>query len=68
VDHLLDFTVTADTFGKPVNADLSLGLATAPVLYAANEFPRFRKSRCIPGLGSKAALIDIAKSVVTTWF
>lgn len=36
---MLDFVVTENEFGKPVNADLSLGLATAPVLYAANEFP-----------------------------
>lgn len=36
---MLDFVVTADEFGKPVNADLKLGLATAPVLYAAEQFP-----------------------------
>ncbi|KAH9271520.1 hypothetical protein BASA83_006375 [Batrachochytrium salamandrivorans] len=39
VDDMLDFVVTADQFGKPVNADLKLGLATAPVLYAAHQFP-----------------------------
>ncbi|KAJ3154348.1 coq1 putative hexaprenyl diphosphate synthase [Geranomyces variabilis] len=39
VDDLLDFTTTADEFGKPVNADLSLGLATAPVLYATETHP-----------------------------
>ncbi|KAL2912103.1 coq1 putative hexaprenyl diphosphate synthase [Polyrhizophydium stewartii] len=39
VDDMLDFVVTADEFGKPVNADLKLGLATAPVLYAAQTFP-----------------------------
>ncbi|TPX66153.1 hypothetical protein SpCBS45565_g04644 [Spizellomyces sp. 'palustris'] len=38
VDDMLDFTVTADEFGKPVNADLKLGVATAPVLYAAEQF------------------------------
>ncbi|KAJ3077310.1 coq1 putative hexaprenyl diphosphate synthase [Podochytrium sp. JEL0797] len=38
VDDLLDFTVTADEMGKPVNADLKLGIATAPVLYAVEEF------------------------------
>ena len=32
---MLDFTSSSTIFGKPVNADLSLGLATAPVLYAA---------------------------------
>lgn len=36
---MLDFVSTADQFGKPVNADLKLGLATAPVLYAARTYP-----------------------------
>jgi hexaprenyl-diphosphate synthase len=40
VDDMLDFVVTADQMGKPVNADLKLGLATAPVLYASEEFPQ----------------------------
>ncbi|KAI7832068.1 isoprenoid synthase domain-containing protein [Kickxella alabastrina] len=35
IDDLLDFTVTWKTCG----ADLELGLATAPVLYAWQEFP-----------------------------
>ncbi|KAJ3124924.1 coq1 putative hexaprenyl diphosphate synthase, partial [Nowakowskiella sp. JEL0407] len=39
VDDLLDFVVSADEFGKPVNADLNLGIATAPVLFAAEKFP-----------------------------
>lgn len=39
VDDVLDFKVSEDEFGKPVFADLSLGLATAPVLYAAQEYP-----------------------------
>ncbi|KAJ3304119.1 coq1 putative hexaprenyl diphosphate synthase [Kappamyces sp. JEL0829] len=39
VDDMLDFTSTTDLFGKPVNADLQLGLATAPVLYASQSFP-----------------------------
>ncbi|KAJ3182489.1 coq1 putative hexaprenyl diphosphate synthase [Gaertneriomyces sp. JEL0708] len=38
VDDMLDFTVSADEFGKPVNADLKLGLATAPVLFAAEQY------------------------------
>ena len=38
MDDLLDFTVTSDAIGKPANADLKLGLATAPVLYAAEEY------------------------------
>ncbi|KAJ1899043.1 coq1 putative hexaprenyl diphosphate synthase [Coemansia sp. IMI 209127] len=39
VDDLLDFTVTSTELGKPAGADLELGLATAPVLYAWQEFP-----------------------------
>ena len=36
---MLDFTVSSKEFGKPVGADLKLGLATAPVLYAWEEYP-----------------------------
>ncbi|KAJ1964366.1 coq1 putative hexaprenyl diphosphate synthase [Dipsacomyces acuminosporus] len=39
IDDLLDFTVSSKEFGKPVGADLELGLATAPVLYAWQEYP-----------------------------
>ncbi|KAJ1846645.1 coq1 putative hexaprenyl diphosphate synthase, partial [Coemansia sp. RSA 2708] len=39
IDDLLDFTVSSTQFGKPVGADLELGLATAPVLYAWQEYP-----------------------------
>ncbi|CAG8458608.1 4196_t:CDS:2 [Acaulospora colombiana] len=39
VDDMLDFIVTANELGKPVGADLKLGLATAPVLYAWEEYP-----------------------------
>ncbi|CAO1619275.1 unnamed protein product [Parajaminaea phylloscopi] len=40
VDDLLDFKSTSVSFGKPsLGADLRLGLATAPVLYAWQEFP-----------------------------
>lgn len=39
VDDLLDFTGSSQELGKPAAVDLSLGLATAPVLYAREEFP-----------------------------
>lgn len=39
VDDLLDYTVSSEELGKPAAVDLSLGLATAPVLYARAEFP-----------------------------
>ncbi|GMM36508.1 trans-hexaprenyltranstransferase [Saccharomycopsis crataegensis] len=39
VDDILDFTRTSDELGKPAGADLQLGLATGPVLYAWKENP-----------------------------
>jgi len=39
VDDVLDFVGTLSTLGKPALSDLKSGLATAPVLYAAEEFP-----------------------------
>lgn len=39
VDDMLDFTVSAKELGKPSGADLKLGIATAPVLYAWMEDP-----------------------------
>lgn len=39
VDDMLDYTTTAEMLGKPAGADLKLGLATAPVLYAWRQDP-----------------------------
>ncbi|CAK6968562.1 decaprenyl-diphosphate synthase subunit 1 isoform X1 [Scomber scombrus] len=39
VDDVLDFTTGAAQLGKPVAADLKLGLATGPVLFACQQFP-----------------------------
>jgi len=41
-DDILDFTAAADILGKPALADMSLGLSTAPILYAAQEFPHLQ--------------------------
>ncbi len=41
VDDLLDFIATSAQLGKPVAADLRLGLATAPVLFASQKVPVF---------------------------
>eukprot|EP00794_Sanderia_malayensis_P003145 gene3145-3614_t len=43
VDDALDFTSSPSELGKPVSADLSLGLATAPVLYAAENCPELEE-------------------------
>ena len=37
VDDMLDYTTTSQTLGKPAGADLELGLATAPLLFAWKE-------------------------------
>ena len=39
VDDALDFLSTTEALGKPVGADMSLGIATAPVLFAAEKYP-----------------------------
>ena len=42
IDDVLDFTSASDELGKPAMADVSLGLSTAPVLYAAEGIPEMR--------------------------
>jgi geranylgeranyl pyrophosphate synthase len=37
VDDILDFIGTSESLGKPAMADVRLGLATAPILYAAEQ-------------------------------
>lgn len=39
VDDMLDYTSSDVAFGKPSQADLKLGLATAPILFAWKERP-----------------------------
>jgi len=39
VDDLLDFTGTSEAQGKPALSDMEQGLATAPTLFAAEEYP-----------------------------
>ena len=36
---MLDYTAPSTILGKPTNADLALGLATAPVLFAWKDYP-----------------------------
>nr|CAH0102571.1 unnamed protein product [Daphnia galeata] len=43
VDDMLDFVSTSAQLGKPAAADLRLGLATAPVLFAAQKFPELNQ-------------------------
>lgn len=44
VDDLLDFVSSAQAMGKPTAADLKLGLATAPVLFACEKVLYFKYS------------------------
>lgn len=39
VDDMLDYTISGEELGKPSGADLKLGLATAPLLFAWRENP-----------------------------
>ncbi|QLQ80362.1 hypothetical protein HG537_0D03630 [Torulaspora globosa] len=59
VDDMLDFTVAAKELGKPAGADLKLGIATAPVLYAWKEDPSLgpliRRNFSQPGDVERAA-------------
>ena len=63
VDDILDFEGNISTLGKPVCADLRAGLATAPVLYAAEEF-----SELIPIISRKfrdKGDVEIAMECIT---
>lgn len=42
IDDLLDFISNQSELGKPAVADLRLGLATAPVLFASRKFPELK--------------------------
>lgn len=41
-DDILDFTAAENVLGKPALADMDLGLSTAPILYAANEYTELK--------------------------
>lgn len=43
VDDLLDFVSSQSELGKPAAADLKLGLATAPVLFACEKYPELNQ-------------------------
>ena len=42
VDDILDFTGASAALGKPAQADMALGLATAPILFALESVPELR--------------------------
>jgi hexaprenyl-diphosphate synthase len=42
IDDMLDYVGTEEALGKPVANDLKLGLATAPALYAVEQYPELK--------------------------
>ena len=42
IDDILDYAGSSSKLGKPAQADMKLGLATAPLLYASQEIPELR--------------------------
>ncbi|KAK3177380.1 hypothetical protein Dsin_032939 [Dipteronia sinensis] len=44
VDDMLDYTISGTELGKPAGADLELGLATAPLLFAWRDRPELGSS------------------------
>lgn len=74
-DDILDFTAAASVLGKPALADMDLGLSTAPILYAAQEFPHLRplvmrrfknkgdKQKALEALYSSDVAMDKAKAL-----
>ena len=67
VDDLLDFVSSENIMGKPAAADLKLGLATAPVLFAAHQV----SADCLPdddacrwmAIAFELMIIDLGKQV-----
>lgn len=79
VDDMLDYTVSASELGKPSAADLKLGLATAPVLFAWEQYAelgplmerKFAEEGDVervypPAKSQKFFLIDMLTSILST--
>jgi geranylgeranyl pyrophosphate synthase len=62
VDDILDFTGASATLGKPAQADMQLGLATAPILYASETIPELRPliQRRFSGAGDVQKAVQLA--------
>ena len=63
VDDMLDYTTSASELGKPAGADLELGLATAPLLFAWKDNEQLGTL-----VGRKFALdgdVELARDLVT---
>jgi len=62
VDDMLDYTSSNEAIGKPSQADLKLGLATAPILFAWKEQPEL--GELIGRKFSEPGDVEIARSAV----
>lgn len=62
VDDMLDYTSSNAAFGKPSQADLKLGLATAPILFAWREEPKL--GELIGRKFSETGDVEIARRAV----
>lgn len=64
VDDILDFTGVSAELGKPAQADMQLGLATAPILYASDVLPALKPyiQRRFKKTGDVAAAVALAQT------
>ncbi|KAF4788485.1 Decaprenyl-diphosphate synthase subunit 1 [Turdus rufiventris] len=61
IDDVLDFTSCADHLGKPTAADLKLGLATGPVLFACRQSDGVQQTTYLAQRYCHAATREIRK-------
>mmetsp|Transcript_23643 Transcript_23643/g.38887 ORF Transcript_23643/g.38887 Transcript_23643/m.38887 type:complete len:448 (-) Transcript_23643:771-2114(-) len=72
VDDMLDYTGSTKTLGKPALSDLQQGLATAPVLYAQEEFPALtpliqRQFSCTGDVEAALAMVQQSQGIQRTY-
>lgn len=65
VDDMLDYTSSDSAIGKPSQADLKLGLATAPILFAWREEPHL--GELIGRKFSEPGDVEVARKAVEKW-
>lgn len=71
VDDMLDYTVSTKELGKPAGADLELGLATAPLLFAWKKNPELgplvgRKFACDGDVENARELVALSDGIAQT--
>ncbi|XP_036776158.2 all trans-polyprenyl-diphosphate synthase PDSS1 isoform X3 [Manis pentadactyla] len=61
IDDVLDFTACSDQMGKPTSADLRLGLATGPVLFACQQSDGVQQTAYLAQRHCHEAVREISK-------